>query len=405
MSATTLDLLKYRAQITAPKSHLSVYTTPLTSRNFDFLTVLSITKRIDVSDAVKLSSISNLIALEIVAPAPQPGTGVSDRVIRAWSHAVETHGAFSVLRILKLWNHEDITSQSLPYIDKFPVLAVYDVRSCMVKISHEFRVKFRTQCPNWRSQLNTNTLSDLEEKCTKRVWEMRGKPFYWNKLKFSKEATSRPFSDEAEVNWMIRSKISTFQTRLMSIDEQPEYSPSPRTEPWDFSIYASLCKIGELRDDRDLLSSVYLNEQALVGCDLIISCPIVSFRLGETLSCLGPGSTHDAHIYQDNWRTHRYRGIQENDLTFMRIDLPEPKVDSGAISPATTYPEADPNYDEPELKPVTKSRKRASILMDASGEFEPKLVGGGGKKSEENVRKGVPKGKRRKLDDVLKAFF
>lgn len=405
MSATTLDLLRYRAQIVAPKSHLSVYTTPLTSKTFEFLTVLSITKNIDLSDAVKLSSISNLIALEIVAPTPQPGTGVSDRVIRAWSHAVETEGAFSVLRLLKLWNHEDVTAQSLLYIDSFPVLAVYDVRSCMVKMNHEFRVKFRTQCPNWRSQLNTNVLADLEEKCAKRLWEMRGSPSYWNNLKFSKEAISRPFPDKAEVNWMVRSKAPTFQAQLISVEDPPEQSPFSPIEPWDFSIYASLCKIGELRDDRDLLSNVYLKEQALVGCELIISHPVVSFRLGETLSCLSPGSTHDARIYQDNWRAHQYRGIQDKDLAFLRIDLQESKVDTDAVSLAAKLLEADTNHDEPEPKPVIKPRKRASILVDAGGNSQVKLGSGGSGKSEAKVNKGVPKGKRRKLDDVLNAFL
>jgi hypothetical protein len=103
--AATLSLLRYRQSIIVPKLPLYMYTSPVTSKSFDFITSLSITTVFPVPDLFKLSTIPNLGILEIINREGSSPYGVGDRLIRAWHLAAVDNGAFSVLRILKLWNH------------------------------------------------------------------------------------------------------------------------------------------------------------------------------------------------------------------------------------------------------------------------------------------------------------
>jgi hypothetical protein len=122
----TLDLLCYKQTIRDPRSPLEVYTIPLNAPSFDFITFLSITNTYPIADLIKLSKIVNLGVLEILNVRTiqvDGGVGVGDRLIRAWYMAALDENAFQVLRILRLWNHEDLTEKSFVYLNSFKSLA------------------------------------------------------------------------------------------------------------------------------------------------------------------------------------------------------------------------------------------------------------------------------------------
>lgn len=120
---------QYCQIILAPKSELITYTRALTSANYDFITALSITVEFPVSDLVKLSKLVNLVALEIINPTTGQSL-VSDFLVRAWSLSASEDEAFRILRILRLWNHKEITPKSVYNLVHFPSLVIYDVRGC-----------------------------------------------------------------------------------------------------------------------------------------------------------------------------------------------------------------------------------------------------------------------------------
>src|SRR5271163_3051325 len=118
----TFGMLHYSKTIKSPKFPLQVYTKPLISKTFDFITSLSINVNCPVVDLVQLAKISNLGILEIINPDPwgETPSGVGDIVLRAWGREAAEIRAFSVLRLLRLWNHEDLTEKSLQHIRSFP---------------------------------------------------------------------------------------------------------------------------------------------------------------------------------------------------------------------------------------------------------------------------------------------
>ena len=66
LPALTLKHMRFRLTVESPVPSLGIYTSPLTSSSYDFITVLSITTSFSLPELVKLSEIPNLGVLEIV---------------------------------------------------------------------------------------------------------------------------------------------------------------------------------------------------------------------------------------------------------------------------------------------------------------------------------------------------
>jgi hypothetical protein len=368
--AATLKLLKYRQSITTPKLPLHMYTSPLTSKSFDFITSLSITTKFPVPDLFKLSTIPNLGILEIINSKERCAYGVGDRLIRAWHLAAMDNGAFSVLRILKLWNHEELTSQSLIYLNSFPALAIYDVGGCGFSLSS----KIDARRFGWRATREIDLLRLLETTCVEKVTLLRASQSSENNT--VTEPGIRQLSDKAQVTRLPRSEVTSFLTHLSiptrevppvqkkqhnpvyleDIDKnksesrtrkkvaKPSITPKIETETWDMEAYNSYARIGELRNDLDLArAGLALGDQAAVGNQLVNSVPMASLRLGKSTLL-----------------------SNSQDLAFIRIKVPVPsdeapksrthehesRTEYEAVTPVSATP-------APRPKPVMRKRKRA----------------------------------------------
>ncbi|WEW55399.1 hypothetical protein PRK78_000830 [Emydomyces testavorans] len=101
-------------------------------------TVSFSTEFVGLADLVDVSSVYNLVFLEVTASRRKrqlahdsgPGTSVTDRVIRSWSDAVRAGKAFRYLRCLSLDGQTEVTKNFFPYLDNFPTLSGLVLRSC-----------------------------------------------------------------------------------------------------------------------------------------------------------------------------------------------------------------------------------------------------------------------------------
>lgn len=319
---TTLRTYSYRETIESPSSPMEIYTCHLTSNSFDFLTILSITTSFNLRDLVKLSEIPNLGVLEIIRTSGTIQCAVHDRLIRAWSIAAINDGAFKVLRILRLWNHPDITAKSLAYANNFPALGVYDLRGCAINI----RSSVAARCLGWTPSACRDFLNVLHAACVKRTVLLR------EKLGLEPQPVRRvapeQLWDGARVWKLPRKDISTFLTRdetsrpgtprnLMEKQMMNEYinrqqitnpnqqsiyeecrwwalddvqfAKSQKSMTWDFELFSAYARLGELRGDVDFKrSGIHIGDQAMVGKELINSLPMASIRLGPTSPELRP---------------------------------------------------------------------------------------------------------------------
>jgi hypothetical protein len=249
--AEYLDLLRYHHKIEEPNCRLEVYTAPLTSNSFDFITSLSITTSFPVPDLLKLSSVTNLGVLEIVGTNGEGYFSVGDRLLRSWHLAATENGAFSVLRIMRLWDHEGLTEKSLTYLNGFPALAVYDVTGCSFRAASTI---------GWKAIVGADISGLLEKTCKKRAQSL--------KAGLGSQGTTclTPFSNwlhgGAKVKRIPRAAVSEFLARRpCSGSDGPDVN-----EAWDLEAYKSYAWIGELRMDTDLLKAgVALGDQAIVG--------------------------------------------------------------------------------------------------------------------------------------------
>jgi hypothetical protein len=390
----TLDLLRYRQTIVQPKSALPVYASVVTSPTYDFITSLSITVDIPVPQLVRLTSIANLGVLEISKGKDtlrydgqvQLAQGVSDRIIRAWQLAASTHGAFRVLRILRLWGHDEVTVNSLELVSMFPGLAVYDVGGCNFA-SAESQVQARNH--GWAIAPTVKILELLDEMCKQRAIWMQD---HVSKVKSTHRPRSRPLWDEAIVNWVPRAKVPECFHQTKS-EEPPERTlkikPSKRkhaekvdvnnmlaaldrprehrnissrrleqaqasmakvaeTKPpktWDFEAYAAFARIGELRGDSDLArAGVIIGDQAVVGDQLVNSVRMASLHLGPTNFLSSANSKGPIFT--------RWEAPAPSDLALMRASLIAREAPSVAKKPQPS---------------VMKSKKRK--LDDVLGSF------------------------------------
>jgi len=388
----TLELLRYRQAILNPSSPLQVYANPLSSKSFDFLTSLSITTTFPVPDLVQLSNIPNIAVLEIINLPRAIGyeirtqnfaQGVGDRLIRAWYSAAVNGGAFRVLRILKMCNHEDLTANSMNFLNGFPALALYDVRGCNFGRDVESSAKRL----GWRSAFSRNVLDLLDGWCKDEAFSANEDQTF----KFpSQSAVPQPLWDGSKIRRIRRGEVSNFRAlraavAVMNIPSlQSEHDGSKKgrqtkqlreekgighnnagntkikaPETWDFTTHTAFARVGELRGDLDLLKAgVPLGDQAVVGDELVNSVPMASLRLGPTPRV---SSTSKA-------------------LVFIRIRQP-PQVSANAMDGHT-------------LRSWDKSARNGTFKSPSQNLSQLK----------HRVPK-VTRAKKRKLDDVLNSFL
>ncbi|KAH8661435.1 hypothetical protein BGZ60DRAFT_381263 [Tricladium varicosporioides] len=422
----SLGLLRYRQNFQKPTSPLIVYTVPITSQSFEFITSLSITTTFSVPDLVKLSHITNLGVLEVISNDGVRGGNekvslpVSDRLVRAWAIAASDEGAFKVLRILKLWYHEDLTSKSLAYLNDFPALALYDVRGC----TFDLEAKTHAKSLGWKATTEANVLDLLEAACVERAVLMQTS--LGVETKPVRKQSARQLWEGSKIRRIARSEVPLFLTRpetaipgepLMehesfsriqaSLDkleshhadksikdnrwkimDRHVFSKSRAAETWEFNTYTCFARIGELRNDSDLArAGVDVGDQVLVGNELVNSVPMVSIRLGETPSVLQPSSASSAHkpfyssMYEDSavssLKYDRERASSSTrTLSFIRIKVPPTQQRS---EPSSSQPSSD--------KPEEYTKKSAP-----SGKLQ--------KKGPPMRQGSIMKNKRRKIEEV-----
>jgi hypothetical protein len=315
------NLLNYSRTIHSPRSSLHIYTAPLTSKSLDFITSLSITVALPIPDLLRLSDIPNLGILEIInltksiSDLTEPSIfGVGDRLIRAWHLAATNNGAFPVLRILRLWNYENLTGQSLIFLNSFPALAVYDVAGC----GFEFSESLRPRRLGWTPIVDTNLTGTLEAACMERIILMRDRlgvqaksieavdsqhSLDWTKTRLIPRADVLKFLIQSKLSSMSdlngqhrdlnhhswddsmrnRSRRGTERSRTQTEENQ---LPGCKTvDIWEDLTNKIFPRVGELRSDADFVrAGVDIGDQAIIGDTLVNSIPMASLRLGSPYS-------------------------------------------------------------------------------------------------------------------------
>ncbi|ESZ92899.1 hypothetical protein SBOR_6708 [Sclerotinia borealis F-4128] len=353
-----LNQFRYSNAITEPIPSLSVYTKPLTSATFDYLVHLSITTAFSTSDLVELSTLTNLVALEVINPKQDnhlKNTGklfdssFGDRVIKTWSEsAIESKG-FQVLRILKLRNFKEITNNCFQYLNGFPVLAVFDVLDC----GFEGLAQLGAEAFGWEVHPDGAFLEILQSACVKHSMALRttlGLP-----VRPVRRSAAKPLYEKAKITMIPRADVPAFlagdrassstaarNSAYVDAEERVtrlEQTPSGRArlarmgfshfeavdymsrravrelETWEFRTYTALNRISELRNDEDLRAAgIDVGDSVpLVSGEVISAVPVASVRLGpELLYPLARGQLHQP--FYDG-------GVADRSLKFTSRDL------------------------------------------------------------------------------------
>ena len=132
----------YHLQTGVCKLPLRQYFDIMNDEDCRWRAVLSIsTVFTDVSDLVAVSSMKNLVALEIHndsvflpprtvhSDTPDQGCTLNERLIRSWIEMASAKGTLQHLRVLRLHGQADISPQILPLLQKLPqlqLIALYD---------------------------------------------------------------------------------------------------------------------------------------------------------------------------------------------------------------------------------------------------------------------------------------
>ncbi|KAI9641303.1 hypothetical protein NHQ30_010105 [Ciborinia camelliae] len=370
-----LNQFRFSTAITEPVPFLPVYTKPLTSTTFDFLVHLSITTAFSTSDLVHLSTLTNLVALEIVNPKHDNylrnagklfDGNFGDRVIKTWSESAIEGKGFQVLRILKLRNFKGITNKCFQYLNTFPVLAVFDVLEC----GFERLPQLFAERLGWEAHPDGALLEILQSDCVKHIMALRstlGLP-----VKPVRRSAAKPFWDKAKITMIPRADVSAFLTgeraptaasnRTYEWAESQvrilEQTPIGRAklermgfshfeavdymsrreyhelETWEFRTLTSLDRISELRNDEDLRAAGLDvgNLVPEVSGELISAIPVASLRLGPEL--LYPRSRADLHqpFYDGGMAdrslkyTSRNDGLNAKGYVYTRIKIPDART-------------------------------------------------------------------------------
>ena len=259
------------------------------------MTSLSLSADFSNSDLIKLSDIPNLAVLEIINTTDSSKAFcVGDRLIREWHLAAMSHRAFSVLRLLRLWNFENITNRSLAFLDAFPALAVYDVGGC--------NVKYHPPPPRGWSQIwQENFSARLRHACLQ-----RSQHFLFHRQDGAtqvenvgllqagleepevQQSTPHPKSDQPKAQgkmmFIPRAEVPNFlnQPTVASwlYEDVPERR-SGKVDTWEKMTYELSPVVGDIRNDADLARAGFdITDQAVVGNALVNSVPMASLRLG-----------------------------------------------------------------------------------------------------------------------------
>lgn len=423
------DLLRYAESFPTPKLQFTMYITPLISNSFDFIACLCITTPFPVPDLIKISKIRNLGTLEIVntdtSSAGYAQTGVSDRLVRGWYLAATNERAFPILRVLKLWNHDDLTSKSVAFLNGFPSLAIYDVRGC------RFDPKDKITAINlgWKLNIETDILIVLERTCGKRTDYLRKQIQVNPGLQhLSKDGIKR----------MPRDELATFLVKYQaSIEEQRASKKSKNVmervinmdiyglgkhqelDDWEYATYKTYARIGELRNDTDLQKAgVPVSDAVICGHELLNPKPMVFLRLGKSTEKMFPTT---------------------NAVSFIRIKVPSAEDLGGAevadtvagctIDASGSHRRGDVANTEPSRREVVTSGPSrrddtASAVLpqrDGVGSIPRSMMEVEQNKEEEGLphrkqsslrnlsiaqtQASVQKGKKRSLHDMLGSFL
>lgn len=138
IKAQTLEF-RYRREMSSrhvnyAEESLLLWAPALTSLDCHWLTALTISNDITYTrgEAIALSSLRNLVALDICSAWHQPRNVVDDGVIRAWGRHAKEAGAFPELRVLIVRHERGVTSQTLRYLNDLPSLALFGVQDCAI---------------------------------------------------------------------------------------------------------------------------------------------------------------------------------------------------------------------------------------------------------------------------------
>lgn len=324
-------------------------------------------------------------------------------------------GAFPILRILKLWNHEGLTSKSLPYLNGFPALALYDVQGCSIKLN----AKVEAARLGWQATLDTNMLGLLEKACVERsalMWANFG-----NEGISSKEFDSERLWHGAKVRWIPRGDIAAFLTRprvptqetfdasqtnhipkdaekvpLKFQDRRKNSATQPHSkdlvETWDIPSYKAFARIGELRNDTDLVrAGVRVGDQAVVGNELVNSVPMASLRLWESPCWLESSSTK---VLSKSLSSDGYCNASATPLSYDWKEKPQLATSTLrglAFFRIKTNPPAQNQSQDP-VEAVERDKAGSdSTLTRPLHSKRP--------------ASGIARNKKRRLDDVLSSFL
>ncbi|PYI04893.1 hypothetical protein BO78DRAFT_158090 [Aspergillus sclerotiicarbonarius CBS 121057] len=131
----------YRSmKIEGPRMSMQEYLGLVKSDSLSWRAVLTLASSFArVPELVEISSIRNLVALEIATPshtAPvlddtePPLATLSDRIVRTWSELAQDAGAFAHLRVLALYHQTDLSQLTLRYLRGFPSLQMVVAEGC-----------------------------------------------------------------------------------------------------------------------------------------------------------------------------------------------------------------------------------------------------------------------------------
>lgn len=316
-----LAMFHYRETISHPNSQLYLFCDPLTSISFKFIAALSITVQFPVASLIKLADMSNLGVLEIIGtPITDVSKGqrlvsdIGDMLLRAWSREAAEHGCFKVLRILRLLNHQDITEKSLQHLPNFSALGIFDVRGC--GIYDERRAASQAEELGWktiqngepnilkmdcfgRAQISQN--HSIESEAMLRI---SNEPL-WDGLRvhrrirfamqenFSQPQTTsgQPFADlRGSRPDNCSSKRDKYMNELAAEDvpwsslSWDLFRATLHTKTWNSANVASWARLGQIRNDSDLVRAGVsdVEKQAFVDKYLVSPVPMAYICLGDS---------------------------------------------------------------------------------------------------------------------------
>lgn len=135
------SVAKYRSmKVSWPQMTLREYWSVVKSDSLSWRAVLTLTPSFArAPELVEIANIKNLVALEIGRPLhllPTPDNsephvaGLNDRIARTWSELAESSGAFTHLRVLRLYCQPDLSPVGIRYLSALSGLCLIIAHGC-----------------------------------------------------------------------------------------------------------------------------------------------------------------------------------------------------------------------------------------------------------------------------------